>query len=215
MHADRLLDRVAHREAGVERLVGVLIDDLDLTPDRPQIARSRGCSCSVPRNRIEPAVLSTIRITVWAVVVFPQPDSPTSATISPSATVNETPSTACTVSCSRRRWIVPSTRADRVPRDEILDLEQRRRRGTGPAEGAASRCRLHRRVVEVAEGHVPRLRLEACADGPVAHGSKTESHRGWKGHPTISLSSRGGAPGIEITSSSPSRSGVAAKSMRV
>ena len=48
-----------------------------------------------------------------------------------------------------------------------------------------------------------------------AHGSNAESHRGRNGHPTISRSSRGGAPGIEITSSSPSRSGVAANSIRV
>ena len=50
----------------------------------------------MPRKRIEPASLSTIRITVWAVLVLPQPDSPTSATISPAPTVNETPSTART-----------------------------------------------------------------------------------------------------------------------
>ena len=63
---------------------------------------------SVPRKRIEPALLSTIRITVCAVLVLPQPDSPTSATISPAPTENETPSTACTVSCGRR-MIAPSS----------------------------------------------------------------------------------------------------------
>ena len=57
---------------------------------------------SRPRNRITPLSLSTIRITVCAVVVLPQPDSPTSATISPGAIVNDTPSTACTVSLGRR-----------------------------------------------------------------------------------------------------------------
>ena len=71
---------------------------------------SRGFSplISVPSKRIEPPWFSTIRITVWAVVVLPQPDSPTSATISPAATENVTPSTAFTVSCGRR-MIAPSS----------------------------------------------------------------------------------------------------------
>src|SRR6185312_7234700 len=42
-----------------------------------------------------------------------------------------------------------------------------------------------------------------------------ESQRGWNGQPTTSRSSRGGAPGIDITSSSSYRSGVAWKSIRV
>ena len=62
----------------------------------------------MPRKRIEPASLSTIRITVWAVLVLPQPDSPTSATISPAPTENETPSTACTVEPRPLAVIVPS-----------------------------------------------------------------------------------------------------------
>ena len=61
---------------------------------------------SVPRKRIEPDSLSTIRITVCTVLVLPQPDSPTSATISPARTENETPSTAWTASRGRRA-IVP------------------------------------------------------------------------------------------------------------
>src|SRR5262249_21215310 len=47
------------------------------------------------------------------------------------------------------------------------------------------------------------------------HGENVESHRGANGQPTISRSSRGGAPGIEMTASSPSRSGVAPNSIRV
>ena len=39
VHADRLLDRVADREAGVEGLVRILVDDLDLAPERPQRPR--------------------------------------------------------------------------------------------------------------------------------------------------------------------------------
>ena len=84
---------------------------------------------SVPRNRIEPELLSTMRITVWAVLVLPQPDSPTSATISPSPTENETPSTAWTVSRGRRCDRAEDPARDRVLRDQILDLEQWRRGG--------------------------------------------------------------------------------------
>ena len=44
-------------------------------------------------------------MTACAIEVLPQPDSPTSATISPAAIVNETPSTACTVSWGRRAMV--------------------------------------------------------------------------------------------------------------
>ena len=57
----------------------------------------------MPRKRIEPPSFSTIRTTLCAVVVLPQPDSPTSASISPGATLNVTPSTACTCSFGSRR----------------------------------------------------------------------------------------------------------------
>ena len=45
-------------------------------------------------------------MTDLAVVVLPQPDSPTSESVSPRATVKDTPSTACTAGCglaSQRR----------------------------------------------------------------------------------------------------------------
>ena len=58
---------------------------------------------SLPRKRIDPLSFSTIRTTLCAVVVLPQPDSPTSASISPGATLNVTPSTACTCSFGARR----------------------------------------------------------------------------------------------------------------
>ena len=54
---------------------------------------------SRPRKLIRPSSASTIRMTVWAVVVLPQPDSPTSASISPGPTLKSTPSTAWTCSC--------------------------------------------------------------------------------------------------------------------
>ena len=61
---------------------------------------------SSPSKRMLPATGSSSRSTVCAVVVFPQPDSPTSASSSPRPSENETPSTART-SCRGRRAIVP------------------------------------------------------------------------------------------------------------
>ena len=59
---------------------------------------------SVPFSRIVPEVGSTMRRMVWAVLVLPQPDSPTRASISPRARLKLTPSTACT-HCRGRRAI--------------------------------------------------------------------------------------------------------------
>ncbi len=66
-------------------------------------ARRRRRICSVlsvnnssPASFTEPAVGSMRRITDFAVVVLPQPDSPTSERVSPRATSKLTPSTACT-----------------------------------------------------------------------------------------------------------------------
>ena len=61
---------------------------------------------SSPSKRTEPEVGSTRRSTDLAVVVLPQPDSPTSARVSPRSSVNDTPSTARTAgrgACSQRR----------------------------------------------------------------------------------------------------------------
>ena len=49
---------------------------------------------SWPSNTMEPDVESTMRSTVWTVLVFPHPDSPTIASTSPASTVSEIPSTA-------------------------------------------------------------------------------------------------------------------------
>ena len=51
---------------------------------------------SVPFSRMVPDVEFTIRRMVCAVLVLPQPDSPTRASISPRARQKLTPSTACT-----------------------------------------------------------------------------------------------------------------------
>ena len=72
-------------------------------------ARSPSCpscesaSTSTPSNSISPAVGSISRSSVRPSVDLPQPDSPTSPTVSPRKTSRSTPSTACTwptVRCS-------------------------------------------------------------------------------------------------------------------
>src|SRR5205085_4608476 len=62
-----------------------------------RIRRRERCVMSVPRRRIVPEVGSVSRRTQFATVVLPLPDSPTRPRISPRASSNETPSTACTV----------------------------------------------------------------------------------------------------------------------
>ena len=61
---------------------------------------------SAPSKRMLPAVGGTSRTRVRATVDLPQPDLPTSPTVSPASTVNDTPSTARTTgglpSCSAR-----------------------------------------------------------------------------------------------------------------
>ena len=55
---------------------------------------------SWPRNRIEPLVGSSSFITQRAIVDLPQPDSPTTPSVSPSWSANDTPSTAFTEATS-------------------------------------------------------------------------------------------------------------------
>src|SRR5215216_2199787 len=67
-------------------------------PRMSRIARSESFSRSVPPKRMEPAILpggsGTSRRMEFAVTDFPQPLSPTSASVSPSSTWKDTPSTA-------------------------------------------------------------------------------------------------------------------------
>ena len=58
---------------------------------------------SSPSNRMLPDVGSISRSTARAVVDFPQPDSPTSANVSPCSRSKEMPSTALTAPTSWRK----------------------------------------------------------------------------------------------------------------
>ncbi len=66
---------------------------------------------SRPEISTDPERGTSMRMTAWAVVVLPHPDSPTSATSSPAATVSETPSTARTTRSSCRPSVPTSPRA--------------------------------------------------------------------------------------------------------
>ena len=96
---ERLRDRGARGEARVERGVGVLEHDLHPVAQRAEGPTGRGAMSS-PSTRIAPAVGSSNRTRRLASVDLPQPDSPTSASVSPGPRAKLTPSTACT---SRRR----------------------------------------------------------------------------------------------------------------
>src|SRR6266496_4974470 len=66
----------------------------------------RNPKMSRPSNFAAPAVGSSSRISTWAKVDFPQPDSPTTPRVSPGMRSNETPSTAFTC---------PMVRLNRTP----------------------------------------------------------------------------------------------------
>jgi hypothetical protein len=59
-----------------------------------RMASASSVVSSSPSSWTEPEVGSMRRMTDLAVVVLPQPDSPTSDSVSPRATWNDTPSTA-------------------------------------------------------------------------------------------------------------------------
>ena len=101
-----LPDDLAHRHAWVQRRERVLEDHLDVGPEgrsaRPFRRSTRTAWPPPTRNRISPRVGRGARSTRRAVVVFPQPLSPTRPSVSPFATSKLTPSTAATVPTRRR-----------------------------------------------------------------------------------------------------------------
>src|SRR5262249_44984714 len=123
--------------------------------------------------------------------------------------------------------------ADRPPADRASADRPPADRASAD-RASADRASANRASADPPKGLAPSRRARSSAGRPVrwhaarwpgatrvstgwsrAHGSKYESQRGRNGHPVISRSSRGGAPGMETTSSSPYRSGVAANSSLV
>ena len=77
------------------------IIDISL-PRMARILRSGNWSRSWPKNRMRPATMrpggdATKRNTESEVTLLPHPDSPTTASVSPGTTENDTPSTARTI----------------------------------------------------------------------------------------------------------------------
>ncbi len=108
---ERLGHGVPHAVARVERFVRGP-GTRSAPRAAPAAARApRAERCRVPSISTEPERGTSMRMTACAVVVLPQPDSPTSATSSPAATVSEMPSTARTTRSSRRRDRADAARA--------------------------------------------------------------------------------------------------------
>src|SRR5580698_3727493 len=78
-------------------------------PRMARISCSGSCSKSLPWKQTEPAILpggsGISRISDIAVTDLPQPDSPTIASVSPSLTWKETPSTARLMPSGVRKWV--------------------------------------------------------------------------------------------------------------
>ncbi len=93
---ERLGEHVADRHARVQRRVRVLEDDLHRAALRAQVAAASSSPRSRPSKRDAAAVGSISRNTRRPSVDLPQPDSPTTPSVSPAARVKSTPSTART-----------------------------------------------------------------------------------------------------------------------
>ena len=96
----------ADGHARVERGERVLEHDLHVAPHRAQIVAAEAQHV-LPVEHDLADVGSIRRSTQRAVVDLPQPDSPTSPSVSPRLTANDTPSTA---------WTRPTSRDNRPPR---------------------------------------------------------------------------------------------------
>ncbi len=135
-------------------------------------------------------------------VVLPQPDSPTSASISPGSTLKLDALDRMHLQLLAAHERPGQAAGDRIARDQPLDLEQGRL-------AAARRDRLGAHG-DTAAGTSFRWQAAICAS-PTArsrgswstHRANAESQRGWNAQPGTGRSSRGGTPGIDFTSSSP------------
>ena len=151
---------------------------------------------SSPRKRIVPDSGSTRRRIDWAVVVLPLPDSPTSASISPLRSENETPSTAWTARFGRR------AAAPTRPRGTGKRVT---RFSTSSRTGSPFSLTTPPSWPDRSEWHAARwsVPVETSRGLILAHGANELSQRSVNGQPVSSRSSRGGVPGMETTSSSP------------
>src|SRR5207237_5512699 len=87
-------------------------------PRKSRISSSSILVTSWPRNRILPDVIrpgsGTRRSTDRAVIVLPQPDSPTTPSVSPASMCSETPSTARTTPREVKNWVCSASTFSKV-----------------------------------------------------------------------------------------------------
>src|SRR5688572_11035403 len=138
-----------------------------------------GCVRSCPANVIVPAVRRSSPTSMRAIVVLPEPDSPTIARLPPSATSNETSSTA---TCSPKALHNPATLSSGSAMHELLgpdashrrvaELAQRRPcraavvdRERAPGGERAARRRLERRQRLTGDGRQPWRRRRHIRSG--------------------------------------------------
>src|SRR5262245_26973820 len=112
-------------------------------PRMSRISRSDSSSRSRPWNRMRPATMrpggdATSRNTESEVTLLPQPDSPTTASVSPCPTENETPSTARTMPSRVKKWVLSSSTSSSAA-------------GPGMASHGAGKARVERVAQPVAE----------------------------------------------------------------
>ena len=150
---------------------------------------------SSPSKRTVPLVGSSSRTSSRPSVDLPQPDSPTSPSVSPRRTSSETPSTACTTCATRS-----------------LDGTSRAPESARRARAASSSAGAHAVALDdgVSPCSAPRAagsrwqasrtaaarRARRVAATSSSRASNAYGQRGWNGQPGGSASGRAAAPGI-------------------
>ena len=168
MASQHLADLVADLEGRVERRHRLLEDERDLaSADRAAAARSRPRAGRRRRTAPRPsttAVSGSSRSSDMKLTLLPQPDSPTTPSTSPSPSVNDSWSTACTgpssvsnrtersLDLEQAHRVVRGSKTSRSPSPSRLNDERAeedrdardRRRAAAPARGTTARPRASR-----------------------------------------------------------------------
>ena len=176
-----------------------------------RIAEADASAISWPAKRIEPAVGSWMRTTSRAKVDLPQPDSPTTPTVSPAATSRSTPSTARTTLLAPNRpsrgsgKCLTRPRTDKsgsaaAPSDTLAGaLSLTTVTGRAPAGGGsgAPDCVTQQRAL--------RPGAISISAGCSSHLAMRNGQRGAKRHPDGIASGSGGAPSMVVSRRVPGR----------
>ena len=212
VHLERLGDDEADALARVQRRVRVLEDHHHLRGGSGASSARESCVMSRPSKTIRPPVGSRRRMMQRAIVDLPQPDSPTTPSVSPSRT--------------RERHAVDRLhRGDLLLEDdpardrevllEVLDDEQLVARQRGRSSSApshrhgrlaivlASSFAASRSLVSSSRqqpGRGPRRPRSGASSGTFGRQTSiTYGQRGWKRQPGGGRSSEGGWPGICVS----------------